>query len=118
MSRVCTSNNIYILKLLIPAILILPIDIPSFYQRASLSFLSFLRLADPLFLLPCLGLLSYVVLSFTVSYILPMSCALFGSFLVLFTQFIKSTFVVTLAQWGACPEPTSAGLELGGGWGV
>jgi hypothetical protein len=112
-SNLCNSVNMYIFRRLMPAMLMLPMFMPEFSHLFSLSTFCFLCLAEPLvrFLFLC----HYYFLCAT--WLFPCSLSDFSHSLssILFTSlFIIITFPAALAQWGAIPFPTPAGLWPGG----
>jgi hypothetical protein len=96
-----------------PAIFMLPIFMPDCSHLCSLSALCFLSLAEPLvrFLFLC-----HIYFLFSI-WLFPLAlsdCAHSLSSILFTSLFIITTFLAALAQWGASPFPTPAGLWPGG----
>jgi hypothetical protein len=112
-SNLCNSVNMYIFRRLMPAMLILPMFMPEFSHLFSRASFYFLCLADPLvrFRFLC----HYYLLCFV--WLFPRCLSNFAhslsSFLVT-SFYIIIPFPVALAQRGAIPFPTPAGLWPGG----
>jgi hypothetical protein len=113
-SSTCNSVNMYTFSKLMPAILMLPTFIPMFSHLFIRSIFFFFYLADPLLRFPlvfCCVLLSV----FRLSAVLPYYYTLIRFFSVIVWLSFMIAPWVALAQWGAIPFPTPAGLWPGGG---